>query len=143
MHLDDLCAMLYSSGMSEILTKAYKKEDIDKLDGLQQIDFVHPHLKWLNVISARLGEKSYFRGVVRISGSNLYHRSGKAVGEPHWHISGSAIWGWADDSGHDGGYSSGIEAFDALKEHVRRDEERGIEEAKLIIEEWENNFNKW
>ncbi len=126
------------------MEKAYKEEDIEKLDGYQQVDFVHPHLKWLNIISRQLGEKSYFNDTVKIEGHNVYHRSGKAVGEPHWYARKDGMnWGWTDGNGFDSGYNSGIETFDALKVFVRDRAEQGDERAKLFIGEWEANFNKW
>ena len=140
MRIDALHTMLYSGGNLE---KAFKEEDIPKLDGYKSSNFIHPRLNWLNNLSKRLGDKSFFNGSVRINGHNVYHRSGKAVGEPHWHASGEINWGWMDDNGFDSGYNSGIEAFDALKKWVSEKSEEGDELATLFIDEWEANYGKW
>lgn len=125
------------------MEKAYKEEDIEKLNNYQSSDFVHPHLKWINFLSKRLGDESFFKGVVKIEGHNVYHHSGDAVEKPYWHASGGINWGWRDDNGFDSGYNSGVQALDAIKSWVRDASARGDIRAKLFIGEWEANFGKW
>lgn len=120
------------------MDRAYKEEDIEKLDRYQSSDFIHPHLKWINFLSNQLGEDSFFNGPVKIEGHNVYRNS-----DGYWTAKGSVNWGWLDDNGFDSGYDSGIAALDAIKKDLREKAEEGNEKAILFIKEWEANFNKW